>query len=104
MREPFGHVIESDDLLDVARAMRAMDLMISVDTMAAHLAGALGIRTWTLLQHDPDWRWMEGIDHSPWYPTMRLFRQAQSGEWRPVIDRVRAALAHFSTLFREPAN
>ena len=72
--------------------MRALDLVISVDSMPAHLAGALGVPIWTLLQHDADWRWMEGRADSPWYPTMRLFRQECPGEWDPVIARVAAAL------------
>jgi hypothetical protein len=76
-----------------AQLMRAMDLVITIDSMPAHLAGALGIRTWTLLPTDADWRWMEDRDDSPWYPTMRLFRQQREGGWKPVIERVRTALA-----------
>ena len=72
--------------------MRVLDLVISVDTMPAHLAGALGVPVWTLLPAEADWRWMEGRDDSPWYPTMRLFRQARGGAWAPVIARVAAAL------------
>jgi len=56
--------------------------------MPAHLAGALATPVWTLLPADADWRWMEGRDDSPWYPTMRLFRQKQRSEWEPVIARV----------------
>jgi hypothetical protein len=56
--------------------------------MPAHLAGALAVPVWTLLAHDADWRWMEGRDDSPWYPTMRLFRQPRPGAWGEVMDRV----------------
>jgi hypothetical protein len=79
--------------LATARLMRALDLVVTIDSMTAHLAGALGVPVWTLLHADPDWRWMLGRDDSPWYPTMRLFRQALAGEWEPVLDRVRRELA-----------
>jgi ADP-heptose:LPS heptosyltransferase len=68
--------------------MASLDLVISVDSMPAHLAGALARPVWTLLHRHADWRWMRARDDSPWYPTMRLFRQARAGEWKPVIDRV----------------
>jgi hypothetical protein len=90
----------SDDVLEAARVMRALDVVITVDSMPAHLAGALGVPVWTLLPHDADWRWMEGRDDSPWYPTMRLFRQPSPGAWEPVIARVvdeLARLAHSGT-------
>jgi hypothetical protein len=61
--------------------------------MPAHLAGALGRPVWTLLHADPDWRWMLGRDDTPWYPTMRLFRQPRPGDWAAVMARVRAELA-----------
>jgi hypothetical protein len=83
----------ADDPLTTAQLMRAMDLVITIDSMPAHLAGALGVPTWTLLPADADWRWMEDRDDSPWYPTMRLFRQQRSDDWTPVVERVRAALA-----------
>ena len=75
------------------QAMQTFDLMISVDSMAAHLAGALGVPVWNLLQAEADWRWMNDRDDSPWYPTMRLFRQAQPGNWEGVIDRVKIELS-----------
>jgi len=78
--------------LDDAHVMRALDLVISVDTMTAHLAGALGVKTWTLLPHDADWRWMCERSDSPWYPTMRLFRQPAPGRWDHVVSTVGAAL------------
>jgi hypothetical protein len=61
--------------------------------MMAHLAGALGVPTWTLLQAEADWRWMEQRDDSPWYPTMRLFRQEHPGCWQGVMTKVQQALA-----------
>jgi hypothetical protein len=82
-----------DEPMKTAQLMRAMDVVITIDSMPAHLAGALGIPTWTLLPMDADWRWMEDRDDSPWYPTMRLFRQQRPGDWTSVIERVRAALA-----------
>jgi ADP-heptose:LPS heptosyltransferase len=65
-----------------------MDLIVSVDTAVAHLGGALGKPTWTLLMHSPDWRWLLDRADSPWYPTMRLFRQSERGQWAGPIRRV----------------
>jgi hypothetical protein len=90
--EGFGVVSGSDDPDEAARVMRALDLVISIDSMPAHLAGALGVPVWTLLHADPDWRWMLDRHDSPWYPTMRLFRQETPGDWAAVIDRVAAEL------------
>ncbi len=95
-RTEFGPVSGSDDVPGTARAMNALDLIISVDSFPAHLAGALGRPVWTLLQAIPDWRWLEAREDSPWYPTMRLFRQERPGEWGPVIARVKAALSRFA--------
>jgi ADP-heptose:LPS heptosyltransferase len=81
-------VTGGDNPLDDARIMRALDLVISVDTMTAHLAGALARPTWTLLPYDCDWRWMRDREDSPWYPTMRLFRQQEEGNWSQVIEEV----------------
>jgi ADP-heptose:LPS heptosyltransferase len=69
-----------------------MDVLITVDSMPAHLAGALGVPVWTLLHAEADWRWMQDRGDSPWYPTMRLFRQVQPGNWEPVVERVCAEL------------
>jgi hypothetical protein len=86
--------LSSSDVLELARRVRALDLVITPDTMLAHLAGALAVPTWTLLPADADWRWHQpDRADSPWYPTMRLFRQTHAGNWRPVIDRVVAELA-----------
>jgi len=84
----FGILSGSDDILEAAAVMRGLDLVISIDSMPAHLAGALGLPVWTLLANDADWRWMEERNDSPWYPSMRLFRQRQSGAWGEVIARV----------------
>ncbi|HEX8452751.1 MAG TPA: glycosyltransferase family 9 protein [Longimicrobium sp.] len=89
----FGIDSGSDDVLETARVMKALDLVVTVDSMPAHLAGALGVPTWTLLHADPDWRWMEGREDSPWYPTMRLIRQERAGDWAGVVARVAADLA-----------
>ena len=89
----FGVISGGDNPLDDARVMRALDLVISVDTMTAHLAGALGVNTWTLLPTDADWRWMRDRSDSPWYPTMRLFRQPAPGRWDLVIDELNIQLA-----------
>lgn len=87
----------TDTVVGTARLMRALDLVISVDSMPAHLAGALGVPVWTLLRHGADWRWQVGREDSPWYPGMRLFRQAQEGEWEPVIDRIVTQLTERAT-------
>jgi tetratricopeptide (TPR) repeat protein len=80
------------DLLDTASAIAGLDLLISVDTAPAHLAGALGKPVWTLLPHAPDWRWGLNGEGTPWYPSMRLFRQKVRGDWPEVIGRVATAL------------
>jgi hypothetical protein len=80
------HLLDANTPLGTAAAMRGLDLVVTVDTMLAHLAGALAVPVWTLLPHDADWRWMRDRADSPWYPTMRLFRQSTAGAWRPVID------------------
>jgi len=87
-----GIISGGDNPVADARIMRALDLVISVDTMTAHLAGALGQNTWTLLSYDADWRWLHARQDSPWYPTMRLFRQQRAGKWDDVIEEVAAEL------------
>ena len=76
------------DFADTAAAMMNLDLILTIDTAAAHLAGALGRPTWTLLPWAADWRWLSGRRDSPWYPTMRLFRQPNKGDWQSVIAQV----------------
>ena len=80
------------DFADTAAVMAGLDLVVSVDTSIAHLAGALGKKTWILLPHlGTDWRWMRGRDDTPWYPSARLFRQPGLGAWEPVVEGVLAA-------------
>lgn len=83
------------DFFDTAAAIAALDLVITVDTAPAHLAGALGRPVWVLIDAVPDWRWLHGRDDSPWYPTMRLFRR--EGEWAHTFVRVAAALREFTS-------
>lgn len=78
-----------------AAAVQAMDLVVSVDTAMAHLAGALATPVWTMLSAMPDWRWFLDRSDSPWYPSMRLFRQRRVSDWTPVVGEVSAALAAF---------
>jgi hypothetical protein len=82
----------SDTASDTAALIANLDMVISVDTGVAHLAGALGIPVMMLLTFVPDWRWLIDRENSPWYPTMRVFRQEQPGDWGEVIERVRIAL------------
>lgn len=83
---------ELEDFTDTAALMTALDLVISVDTAPAHLAGAVGRQVWLLNRYDTDFRWLLDRDDSPWYPTMRQFRQVRPGGWDEVIERVAAAL------------
>lgn len=83
---------EIDDFSDTAALIENLDLVISIDTAVAHLAGALGKPVWTLIPFAPDWRWMLNREDSPWYPTMRLFRQPSPGDWQSVINKVAAEL------------
>jgi hypothetical protein len=85
----------SDELLDfvsVAALCECMDLVISVDTSLAHLSGALGLKTWILLPFTPDWRWLRERGDSPWYSTVKLYRQKSAGNWNEVLTRVAADL------------
>jgi len=75
-----------------AAQIAAMDMVITIDNSTAHLAGALGVPVWVLLPFARDWRWLRARDDSPWYPTMRLFRQSQRGDWQSVVQRVQSAL------------
>jgi tetratricopeptide (TPR) repeat protein len=80
------------DFADTAALISGLDLVITVDTSVAHLAGALGRPTWILLPYVPDWRWLLDRDDSPWYPTVRLFRQTETREYDSVLDRLRGEL------------
>jgi len=84
------------NFLETASAVAQLDLVIAVDTAVAHLAGALGKPVWTLIQHSPDWRWLMGREDTPWYPTMRLYRQAKRNDWELLVRRVAEALRRLS--------
>jgi TPR repeat len=85
-----------DDYVDTAAVLDQLDLTISVDTSVVHLAGALGRPVWCLISAKSDWRWMLDRADSPWYPTVRLFRQARLDDWRELIARVAAALSEWA--------
>jgi ADP-heptose:LPS heptosyltransferase len=95
-RLPAGTIVDlSDHLTDFAEtagAVSALDLVITIDTSVAHVAGALGKPTWVLLPFAADWRWLIDRTDSPWYPTARLFRQPAMGDWASVVDKVASAL------------
>ena len=83
---------ELEDFSDTAALISRLDLVVTIDTAVAHLAGAMGKPVWTLTHWPPDWRWLLGHDDSPWYPTMRLFRRARTDTWGDIILRVGQAL------------
>ena len=93
-----------DAFLDTAAVMMSCDLVITSDTAVAHLAGALGVTTWVALKYVPDWRWfMDRLD-SPWYPSMRLFRQDAVGDWDGVFHHIKRALVeHMDASSSRPA-
>jgi tetratricopeptide (TPR) repeat protein len=96
-----GHLT---DFVETAALISCLDLVITVDTSVAHLSGALGCPTWILLPYTPDYRWLLDRDDSPWYPTVRLFRQTEARLYTQVLERVRAALsARIAGFARSPA-
>jgi Flp pilus assembly protein TadD len=84
------------DFAETAAAIDCLDLVITIDTAVAHLAGALGRRTWIMLPYAADWRWLRNRSDTPWYPTARLFRQRTAGDWPEVAREVAAALAQLA--------
>jgi len=102
---PRVHIInlqdEQKDFADTAAIVAHLDLVISIDTSVAHLAGAMGKPVWILLNNSPDWRWLLEREDSPWYPTARLFRQSTFGNWQEVVARVERELRRLAT--RTPA-
>jgi hypothetical protein len=95
-RRHFDCTAPINTISTLAETMRSCDLVITVDTMAAHLAGSLDVATWTLLRDVADWRWMTDRSDSPWYPSMRLYRQ-RWGDWRPVLHEVAERLNTIAT-------
>jgi hypothetical protein len=83
---------EIKDFYDSAAMMQQLDLILTVDSAPAHLAGALGRKVWMVIPYFPDWRWLLYREDSPWYPTMRIFRQPQPGDWTSVFSKVKNAL------------
>jgi hypothetical protein len=81
------------DLVQFAQWVKAMDLVITVDSLPAHMAGAQNVPVWTILRKNCDWRWMRNRSDSPWYPSMKLFRQKQEGDWDSVLDDVAKELS-----------
>jgi hypothetical protein len=80
------------DFSETAALAKHMELIVSVDTSVAHMAGAMALPVWVLLPYNPDWRWLYDREDSPWYPTMRLFRQSERRDWSEVLDRIRHEL------------
>jgi len=91
-----------NDFEDAAAIMMSLDLVISSDTSIVNLAGALGRPVWVLLAYMPDWRWLLDRNDTPWYPTARLFRQANAGDWTTVLDDVCAALKQLVDAWSSP--
>ena len=88
-----GAGYQAGDFADTGAVLQALDLLVTCDTAAAHLAGALNVPAWLAISTVPDWRWLENRADSPWYPSVRLFRQQVRGEWGDVLDRMAARLA-----------
>ena len=84
------------DFAELAAAMMRLDLLVSIDSAPVHLAGALGKPAFVLLPSKMDWRWLRGRDDSPWYPTLRLFRQSTPGDWAGVMERVKTAVSEMA--------
>jgi hypothetical protein len=95
--------VEWTNFADTAAFIANMDIVISVDTAVAHLAGALGKPTWLLNRYDSCWRWLRTGADSPWYSALRQFRQLNPGDWDQVIARVAVALGEAAELHRQPA-
>ena len=83
---------EDEAFLDSAAILKACDLVITSDTAIAHLSGSLGIKTWLVLQYIPDWRWMLNINYSPWYKSMKIFRQSKLDDWNSAFNEINKEL------------
>ena len=88
----FGLVCGTDSVDEAASVIGSLNLLITIDSMPAHLAGALGTPVWTMLPEEADWRWMADRADSPWYPSMRLFRRRHDKGWEEVVEQVRREL------------
>jgi len=82
-----------DAFIDTAAVLKTLDLVVTIDSAVAHLAGALGVPTWVALKAVPEWRWLLHGENNPWYPTLRVFRQTTRGDWASVFGAMRAELA-----------
>jgi hypothetical protein len=91
------------DFVDTARLVAALDLVISVDTAVAHLAGALAVPTWLMVPSMPEFRWLLDRDTSPWYPHHRIFRRERTDAWRALAERMAPELAALAAARGEPA-
>ena len=89
---------ELTDFGETAALVQTLDLIIGVDTAVVHLAGAMGKPVWLLNRFDTCWRWLRDREDSPWYPTLRQFRQPKSGDWESVVERVRARIGRSNGL------
>lgn len=94
---------ELTDFNQTAALIANLDLVITIDSAVAHLAGALGVPTWLMLPAVPDWRWLLERDDSPWYPSLRIFRQGKPGEWKPVITEIQKRLSAMTHSSKTPA-
>jgi hypothetical protein len=92
----------ADAMLETAAIIANLDLVVTSDSMIAHLAGALGRRTFVALRRIPDWRWLLDREDSPFYPTLRLFRQQTEGDWAPVFARITDAVRALATANARP--
>jgi hypothetical protein len=93
--------IATSDLPSLAATVMRLDLILTIDTMVAHLAGALGARVWTMLHADCDWRWPRTGRKSVWYPTMKLFHQPSAGDWDGLLEEVAVELKHFALVAQD---
>lgn len=95
-------ILADAGLLSLAAVIAHLDLVVTVDTLAAHLAGALGVPCFLMLQFETDWRWMIGRNDSPWYPSIRLFRQTTPGDWISVVNEINRALTEWLLNRKQP--
>ena len=85
-----------DDYYDTACLLKSLDLLVTIDSSIAHMAGALGVNTFLLLPHTPEWRWFNDDNSTPWYNSVKIFKQKTAGDWAEVIARVRYELINYA--------